>query len=181
MLFRSETVAVLRIAGIRQGLPAIFNSITQAMEVLRVGHSSWNNGRFPDRKGSISHFLEMNRERGVPETRQGGEEGPEEFLGPARADHSERRPRPSLVFRKDQGIEKVRDEVGEVIGVVVGEENVSDPMAVHAGLHEVRQRARAEVQQYRMVGADEITRGCSRRMDVRAGSQNRQTHELWVL
>ena len=35
-----EAVTVLRIAGIGQSFPAIFDSIPQAMEVLRVGHSS---------------------------------------------------------------------------------------------------------------------------------------------
>ena len=91
-----EIVAVLRIAGIGQGLPSIFNSIPQAMEVLRVGHRSGNHGRLSDRKLLISHVFEMNRERRVGKAWQGGEEGPEEFLGPARADDSERRPRSSL-------------------------------------------------------------------------------------
>ena len=58
-----EAVTVLRIAGIGQGFPAIFDSIPQAMEVLRVGHSPGNHGRVSDRKRPISHFFEMNRER----------------------------------------------------------------------------------------------------------------------
>ena len=99
-----------------------------------MGHRSGNHGRLSDRKGTISHFFEMNCERCVREAGQGGEEGPEEFLGPARADHRERRPRSSLVFRKDHRIEEIGDEVGKVIGMVVGKENVSDSMPVHAGL-----------------------------------------------
>jgi hypothetical protein len=77
-----------------------------------------------------------------------------------------------LVFRKDHRIEEIGDEVGKMIGVVVGEENVGDPMPVHAGLQEIRQRAWAKVQQYRMVGADEIARSCSRGMYVRPGAED---------
>ena len=40
----------------------------------------------------------------------------------------------SLVFGEDHRIEEIGDEVGKVIGVVVGKENVGDPMPVHAGL-----------------------------------------------
>ena len=80
----------------------------------------------------------------------------EESLRAARSDHSERRPLSSLVFRKDHRIEEIGDEVGKMIGVVVGEENMGDPMPVHAGPQEVRQRAWSKVQEYRMVGADEI-------------------------
>src|SRR5713226_8318063 len=58
-----EAVTVLRIAGIGQGFPAIFDSIPQAMEALRVGHSSGNHCRVSDRKRPISHFFELNRER----------------------------------------------------------------------------------------------------------------------
>jgi len=89
-----------------------------------------------------------------------------------RADDGQRRPRSSLVFGKDHRIEEIGDEVGEVIGVVVGEENVGDPMPVHAGLQKIRQRAWAKVQQYRMVGADEIASGCSRGVYVRAGAED---------
>ena len=39
---------------------------------------------------------------------------------------------PPLVLGKDHRIEKISDEVGKVVGVVVGEENVGDPMAIHA-------------------------------------------------
>jgi hypothetical protein len=40
-------------------------------------------------------------------------------------------------------------------------ENVGNSMPVHAGLEEIRQRAWAKVQQYRMVGSDEIACGGS--------------------
>src|SRR6266850_3685719 len=75
-----EAVTVLRIAGISQGFPAIFNSIPQTMKVLRVGHSSGNHSRVSDRKRPISHFFEMNRERRAHKAGQGGEEGSEESL-----------------------------------------------------------------------------------------------------
>jgi hypothetical protein len=38
-----------------------------------------------------------------------------------------------LVFGKNHRIEKIGDEVGKVVGVVMGEENVGDPMPIHAG------------------------------------------------
>src|SRR2546427_6893549 len=62
-----EAVTVLRIAGIGQGFPAIFDSIPQAMEVLCVGDSSGNHCRVSDRKRPISHFFELNREGCVRE------------------------------------------------------------------------------------------------------------------
>ena len=106
-----EAVAVLRVAGIGQSLPSILNSISQAMEVLCVGHRSGNHGRFYDHKRPIGHFFEMNCERRLCEPWQGGEEGSEEFLGPARADDGQRRPCSSLIFRKDHRIEEIGDEV----------------------------------------------------------------------
>ena len=97
-----------------------------------MGHCSGNHSRLSNHKRPIGHFFEMNWKRRMSEARHGGEEGSEEFLGPARADDGERRPRSSLVLGKDHRIEKISDEVGKVVGVVVGEENVGDPMAIHA-------------------------------------------------
>src|ERR1700704_6775204 len=79
-----EAVAVLRVAGIGESLPSILNSISQAMEVLCMGHSSGNHGRLSNHKCPIGDFFEMNRERRLCEPWQGGEEGSEKFLGPAR-------------------------------------------------------------------------------------------------
>ena len=99
-----------------------------------MGHSSGNHSRLSNHKRPIGYFFEVNRERRLREAGQGGEEGSEEFLGPAWADHRERRPRSSLVFRKDHRIEEIGDEVGKVIGMVVRKENVGNSMPVHAGL-----------------------------------------------
>jgi hypothetical protein len=103
------------------------------MQILRVGHRSGNHSRVSNHKCPIGYFLEMNRERRVREAWQGSEEGLEELLRPVRPYYRERRPCSSLVFGEDHRVEKIGDEVGKVIGVVVGEENVSDPMPVHAG------------------------------------------------
>ncbi len=137
-----------------------------------MGYGSGNHGRLSDHKRPIGDFFEMNRERRLCEPWQGGEEGSEEFLSPARPDDGQRWPGSSLVFRKDHRIEKIGDEVGKVVGVIVGEENVGDPMPIHTGLQEIRQRARTKIQQDRMVGADEIARCCSRGMYVCAGAKN---------
>lgn len=98
-----------------------------------MGHSSWSHSRVSDHKRPIGYFFKMNRERRLCEAGQGGKESPEEFLGPARADHSERWPCSSFIFGKDHRIEKIGDEVGKVIGVVMGKENMGDPMPVHTG------------------------------------------------
>jgi hypothetical protein len=55
-----KALAVLRVARIGQGLPAIFDSISEAMEVLRVGHGSGEHFRVSNRKGPIGHLFEMN-------------------------------------------------------------------------------------------------------------------------
>ena len=151
-----EAVAVLRIAGIGQGFPAIFDSIPQAMEVLCVGHSSGNHSRLSNHKRPIGYFFEVNRERRLRKSWQRREEGSEKFLGPARADNRQRRSGSSLVFGEDHRIEEIGDEIGKVISVVMGEENVSDSMPVHTGFQEVCQRTRAKVQQHHMVGVDEV-------------------------
>ena len=171
-----QALAVLRIAGIGQGLPPIFDSISEAMEVLRVGHGLRKYSRFTDRERSIGDVFEINREGGVHEPWQSGEQGSEKSLCTARADYRERWTLSSLVFRKNYRIEKVGDEIGKVIGMVMGEENVGNPMPVHAGLYEIHQCSWSKVQQYRVVGANKIARGCSCGVDVCAGSENGQPH-----
>ena len=171
-----KALAVLRVAGIGQSLPAIFNSISEAMEILRVGHGSGNHFRVSDRKGPIGHLFKMNREGCVHETWQSGKERSEESLRAARADHRERGPSSSLVFREDHRIEEVGDEIGKVIGVVVGEKNVRNSMPVYPGLEEIRQCPWTKVQQYCVVGADKIARSSSCRVDVCAGAENGQPH-----
>jgi len=128
-----EAVAVLRIAGIGQSFPAIFDSIPEAMEIVCVGHSAGNYGGLSYCKGAIGHFFEMNCEWRMREAWQGREQGSEESLCAAGADHREWWSSSSLVFCKDHGVEEIGDEIGEVIGVVMGEENMSNPMSVHAG------------------------------------------------
>src|SRR6185369_16967791 len=142
-----KAIAVLRVARIGQGLPAIFDSISEAMEVLCVGYGSGDYFRVSDDKGSIGHLFEMNGKGCVHEPRERGEEGSKESLRTAWADHRERWPRSSLVFRENHRIEEIGDEVGKVIGVVMGEENVGNPMPIHAGLHEICQCPWAKVQQ----------------------------------
>ena len=41
--------------------------------------------------------------------------------------------RSSFVLGIDHRVEKIGDEVGKVVGVVMGEENVRDPMPIHTG------------------------------------------------
>ena len=98
-----------------------------------MGHSSRNNGRLSYRKDAIGYFFEMNWELRMRKAWHRCEEGVEESFCAPGTDDCERRPGSSLVFRKDHGIEEIGDEIGEVIGVVMGEENVGNPMPVHAG------------------------------------------------
>ncbi len=76
----------------------------------------------------------------------------------------------------DHGVEKERDEIGEVVGVEMRKENVRDPVAVDAGFDEIAQGARAKIQQQRLVRTHQITGRRAPRMNVRAGSQNGQLH-----
>ena len=96
-----------------------------------MGHSSWNHSRVSDHKRPIGYFFKMNREGRLRKAWQGGEEGSEEFLGPARADDGQRWPCSSFIFGEDHRIEEIGDEVGKVIGVVMGKENMGDPMPIH--------------------------------------------------
>jgi hypothetical protein len=80
------------------------------------------------------------------------------------------------VFRENHGIEKERDEIGEVVGVKVRKENMGDAVTTDAGLDEVAQGARAEIEQHGLVGLDQIA-GCrTGRMDVGTGTKDCQSH-----
>jgi hypothetical protein len=103
------------------------------MEVLRVGHSPGNHSRVSNHKRPIGYFFEMHSERRVSEAWHSGEESLEEFLGSVGAYDGQRWPSSSFVFGENHRIEEIGDEVRKVIGVVMGEENVSDSMPVHAG------------------------------------------------
>jgi hypothetical protein len=55
-----QAVAVLRIAGIGKGFPAILDSIAKAVEIECMGHSPGNNGCLSYCKGPIGHVFEVN-------------------------------------------------------------------------------------------------------------------------
>ena len=52
--------AILRIAGIGESFPAIFDSIPKAVEIECMGHTSGNNGCLSYCKGPIGRVFEMN-------------------------------------------------------------------------------------------------------------------------
>lgn len=65
----------------------------------------------------------------------------------------------------------------------VTEENVLELMAVHAGLDQVHQAARAEVKQQKPIGLHQITGGGPGRVHIGAGSEDSHAHDnhtgLW--
>lgn len=76
----------------------------------------------------------------------------------------------------ERGIEKESDEIREVVGVKMGEEDITDLMPINTGLHEIVQRAWAEIEQEHLVGLDQIA--CRRPfgMHIGTGTQNGQLH-----
>ncbi len=52
---------------------------------------------------------------------------------------------PASIFGIDDRVEKESDEVGEVVGVKMGEQDVGDLVPVHPGFDQIHQRAWAEI------------------------------------
>src|SRR2546427_11605897 len=75
------------------------------------------------------------------------------------------------------GVEEEREEVGEMIRMVMREEDVPQPVAVGADLDEVHQRARPEVEEQQLVGLDQVAGGRACGMQVRAGTEHGQAHD----
>ena len=78
----------------------------------------------------------------------------------------------------DQGIEEKRDEIGKMVGMEMRKQNVGDLMAIHTALDQIHQRTRAKVQQHGVVRLDEIPGSGAGRVDIGAGTENGQMHEL---
>ena len=115
------------------------------MQAGAVGDRSWKDFRLADPKWTVGDFLERDAERCPAETRQCGEEGVEELPCAARTDDGEWRAFPTLILRKDHRIEEKCDEIRKMISMKMGEQDVGNPVSIHAGFHEVHQCARAKI------------------------------------
>lgn len=89
----------------------------------------------------------------------------------------------SSVLGIDHRVEKKGDEVGKVVGVKVGKQDVRNPMPIHARFDEIHQGTWAEIQQNVLIGSHQIPSRCSRGMHIGAGAKNSQAHglnQLWL-
>jgi hypothetical protein len=150
------------------------------MQAGTVGYPSWKKFRPADPEWAVIDFLQRHAEWRAAKTRERREQGLEETSCPGRADDSERRPSSTFIFRENHCVEEKRDEIGKMVRVKMGDQNVRDPMSVHAGLNEIHQCSRAEIQQKRLIGLHQIA-GCSAGgMDIGSGAENRQTHSSHI-
>lgn len=150
------------------------------MQARAVGHPSWKNFRPADPEWAVINFLQRHAEWRAVKTRERSEQGLEETSCPRRADDGERRPFPALILGIDQGVEEERDEIGKVVRVKMGEENMRDPVPVHSGLDEIHQGPRAEIQQHGVIRLHQIPGRRAAGMDIGTGAENRQTHRSHI-
>lgn len=66
----------------------------------------------------------------------------------------------------DHSIEEEGNEVGKVVGVKMGEQNVRDLVPIDPGLNQVHQGTRAEIKQELLIGAHQIPSRSTGWMDV---------------
>ena len=85
-----------------------------------MSDSARDNLGLTDPEGAIRDFLAVDRKWCLVKAGQGTKHLSEQRLGSCWADHRQRWPLTALVFCEDNLIEQVRDEVGEVISVVMG-------------------------------------------------------------
>jgi hypothetical protein len=84
----------------------------------------------------------------------------------------------SSIFGVDHRVEKERDEIGKVVRVKMGEQDVRDPVPVHAGFDQVHQCAWTEIQEHVLISSHQVSSRCSHRMHIGTGAKNSKAHEL---
>ena len=76
------------------------------------------------------------------------------------------------------GIKKEGNEIGEVIRVIMGKEQVLNSMTIHRGFQEISQGPWAKVHQKGHIGFHQIASSGSTWMKVGPGPENRDAHGL---
>ena len=79
---------------------------------------------------------------------------------------------PSSVFGIDDRIEKEGDEIRKVIGMKMGKQNMRDLVPIHTGFDQVHQRARAKIQDDRLIRPYQIPSRGTRGMHVGSRTEN---------
>ena len=85
-------------------------------------------------KCAVGYFSNRDAKWSGIETREGGEHGPHEASGATRPHEGQRWSGASLIFAKNDGIEKKWNEVGEVVGMEMRKQNMSDAVAIDPSL-----------------------------------------------
>ncbi len=81
-----------------------------------------------------------------------------------------------MFTRKAAALNPEGDEVREVIGVEVREQDVANRVPVDSGLHDIGQRPRPEVQEQKLISLNDIA-GCrAPGMDIGTGAEDGQAH-----
>jgi hypothetical protein len=125
-----------------------------------------DNLRGAQAQGPIAQVTIPDRKRRLVKSRQHTEHGLEQTGGAPRAHHRQWWPVATFELGVDDLVEEVRNEIRKVIGMVMRKQNVGDPVPVHTGFDQVHQRSRAEIQQERLIGLNQIS-GCRpRAMDI---------------
>ena len=153
------------------------------MQTGTVDDSSWKNLRLPDPERPVIDFLQRHAERCAAKAWKRGEQDLEEVPCPGRTDDGEWWTRSTLILGENHGVKEKGDEIGKVVRVKMGEQDVRDAMPVHAGLNKVHQGARAEIQQNMLISSHEVSSRCSGGMHIGTGAKNSKAHEsnqIWL-
>ena len=78
----------------------------------------------------------------------------------------------SAIFGIDDRIEKERDEIGEMVGMKMGEQQVRDLVPIHTSFDQVHQGTRAEIQEEVLIRAHEIPGRRTGGVDVGPGTED---------
>jgi hypothetical protein len=153
----------------------MFDSITKTVQPPAVLHRAGRDAGPADHECPVTDLADRRLEPRRAEAWKVFEHRAEQFLRAARSDDREVGPGADEL-RIEHGVEEKMHEIGEVVGVEMGKENVAELVPVHAGFHEILQRAGPEVEQEPLIGLDEIAGRGAGRVDVRAGAEDRQCH-----
>src|SRR5262245_55607811 len=146
------------------------------MKIGGMCDSARDNLCFTDPEGAIRDFLAVDRKWCLVKARQGTEDLSKQCPSARWADNRQRRPLSTLVFREDNFIEQVRDEVREVICVVMRKQDMSHAMTIDACPYQIHECARPEIKLEEVVGLHEIAGSRPFGMNVCSRAENCQAH-----
>lgn len=150
------------------------------MQTGTVDDSSWENLRLPDPERPVIDFFQRHAERRSAKAWERGEQDLEEVPCPGGTDDGEWRTCSTLILGENHCVKEKGDEIGKMVRVKMGYQNVGDLISIHAGFDEVHQGARAKIQQNIVIRAHQIAGGGTARVHIGTGPKNGQLHSALI-